>query len=121
MLRVDIEYLRLYEFSASLDIYIKHVAAGEDISALTGRSFIIPSDNDWEFPPTSLAYYIEQAIDAADMLLRLMLSFQSPTTKKTLRYASSRYYMNIVFAAVFLIQVIVFLPNGTASIFLCSI
>ncbi|KAE8158560.1 hypothetical protein BDV40DRAFT_304047 [Aspergillus tamarii] len=104
MLRVDIEYLRLYEFSASLGIYIKHVAAGEDISVLTGRSFIIPSDNNWEFPPTSLAYYIEQAIDAADTLLRLMLSFQSPTTKKTLRYASSRYYMKIVFAAVFLIQ-----------------
>ncbi|KAE8327481.1 hypothetical protein BDV39DRAFT_204798 [Aspergillus sergii] len=104
MLRVDVEYLRLYEFSASLGIYLKHVAAGEDISVLSGRRFIIPSDKNWEFPPTSLAYYIEQAIDAADTLLRLMLNFQSPTTKKTLRYASSRYYMKIVFAAVFLIQ-----------------
>ncbi|KAH7124324.1 hypothetical protein EDB81DRAFT_872469 [Dactylonectria macrodidyma] len=102
-LRVDFEYLRLYEFSTTLGAYLKH--GGENtMEALSSRSFIGPHDNDWEFPPTSLAYYIEQAIDAAEALLRLILSFQSPTTGKTLRYASSRHYMKIVFAAVFLIQ-----------------
>ncbi|KAF2176148.1 hypothetical protein K469DRAFT_723364 [Zopfia rhizophila CBS 207.26] len=95
MLRADFEYLRLYEFSMSLGAYLKLAQGGNDTATLSGRSFMVPQVNDWEFPPTSLAYYIEQAIDAAEALLRLMLNFHSPTVKNTLRYASSRYYMKI--------------------------
>lgn len=105
MLKIDFEYLRLYEFSMSLGTYLKLAEGGKDTTSLSGRSSIEQQDNDWEFPPTSLAYYIEQAIDAAGLLLRLMLHFHSPMGKNTLRYASSRHYMKIVFASVFLIQV----------------
>ncbi|KAM0424541.1 hypothetical protein ACHAPT_010257 [Fusarium lateritium] len=113
MLRIDFEYLRLYEFSMSLGTYLKLAGGGKDTASLSGRSSIEQQDNDWEFPPTSLAYYIEQAIDAAELLLRLMLHFHSPMGKNTLRYASSRHYMKIVFASVFLIQV---LRSGIPSI-----
>lgn len=105
MLRIDFEYLRLYEFSMSLGTYLKLAETGKDTASLSGRSSVEQQENDWEFPPTSLAYYIEQAIDAAQILLHLMLHFHSPTGKNTLRYASSRHYMKIVFASVFLIQV----------------
>ncbi|KAH8651463.1 hypothetical protein BGZ61DRAFT_500954 [Ilyonectria robusta] len=96
MLKIDFEYLRLYEFSMSLGTYLKLAEGGKDTTSLSGRSSIEQQDNDWEFPPTSLAYYIEQAIDAAGLLLRLMLHFHSPMGKNTLRYASSRHYMKIV-------------------------
>ncbi|KAM6530188.1 hypothetical protein FALCPG4_008312 [Fusarium falciforme] len=104
MLRIDFEYLLLYEFSMSLGTYLKLAETGKDTASLSGRSSVEQQENDWEFPPTSLAYYIEQAIDAAQILLHLMLHFHSPTGKNTLRYASSRHYMKIVFASVFLIQ-----------------
>ncbi|RSM07221.1 hypothetical protein CEP52_005310 [Fusarium oligoseptatum] len=104
MLRIDFEYLRLYEFSISLGTYLKLAEGGKDTASLSGRNSVEQQENDWEFPPTSLAYYIEQAIDAAEILLRLMLHFHSPTGTNTLRYASSRHYMKIVFASVFLIQ-----------------
>ncbi|EEU43559.1 uncharacterized protein NECHADRAFT_82958 [Fusarium vanettenii 77-13-4] len=95
MLRIDFEYLRLYEFSISLGTYLKLAKIGKDMASLSGRSSVEQQENDWEFPPTSLADYIEQAIDAAEILLRLMLHFHSPTGKNTLRYASSRHYMKI--------------------------
>ncbi|KAI8716770.1 Zn(2)-C6 fungal-type domain-containing protein [Fusarium sp. LHS14.1] len=113
MLRIDFEYLRLYEFSMSLGTYLKLAEGGKDTTFLSGRSAVEEQENDWEFPPTSLAYYIEQAIGAAETLLRLMLHFHSPSGKNTLRYASSRYYMKIVFASVFLIQA---LRSGIPSV-----
>jgi hypothetical protein len=109
MLEVDYEYLRLYEFSASLGACLKQDRGVTNASSKFGigknPGSGLSGRNDWEFPPTSPAYYLEQAINASERLLRLISTFRSLTKEGTLRYAGSRYYMKIVFAAVFLIQV----------------
>lgn len=100
MLKADFEYLRLYEFSPSLGACLRD--RGDGMVNSSGQPQQRPT---WEFPPESTPYYLEQAIDAAESLLRLLLNFHFPATQRTLQYASSRHYMKIVFAAVFLIQV----------------
>lgn len=110
-MEVDYEYLRLYEFSASLGACLKqdrgvsNASSKFGIGKCPGQGSGLSGGNDLEFPPTSPAYYLEQAINAAERLLRLISTFRSLTKEGTLRYAGSRYYMKIVFAAVFLIQV----------------
>ncbi|KAJ3547214.1 hypothetical protein NM208_g1622 [Fusarium decemcellulare] len=98
MLLADFEYLRLYEFSLALGTYLKITDRQKDMAIISGRSSVDTPENDWEFSSISLAYYIEQAIDAAEGLLRLMIGVHSPLGHNTLRYASSRHYMKIVFA-----------------------
>ncbi|KAF4995989.1 hypothetical protein FDECE_12616 [Fusarium decemcellulare] len=88
----------------TLGTYLKITDRQKDVAIISGRSPADTPDNDWEFSSTSLAFYIEQAIDAAEGLLRLMIGVHSPLGNNTLRYASSRHYMKIVFASVFLIQ-----------------
>lgn len=104
MLKADFEYLRLYEFSPSLGACVRDGRDG--VANLSSRPPSTQQRADWEFSPESPAYYLEQAIEAAEALLRLLLNFHFPATQRTLRYASSRHYMKIVFAAVFLIQVL---------------
>ncbi|KAF4342392.1 hypothetical protein FBEOM_3643, partial [Fusarium beomiforme] len=104
ILQLDFEYLRLYEFSIALGAYSKSSSGQKDFAVASGQNLADSIENDWRFPSSSFAYYIEQSIDAAEGLLRLMLHIHSPQISVNLRYASSRYYMKIVFSSVFLIQ-----------------
>ncbi|KAH6869427.1 hypothetical protein B0T10DRAFT_533876 [Thelonectria olida] len=88
------EYLRLYEFSPSLGACVRDGRDG--VANLSSRPPSTQQRADWEFSPESPAYYLEQAIEAAEALLRLLLNFHFPATQRTLRYASSRHYMKIV-------------------------
>jgi len=99
MLEIDFQYLRLYEFSQVLGTLERNpILTAKLRLSLEVAPGITP-------PQGSSEYFLLQAVTAAEILLRLILTAQSPTTEIFLRFASSRHYMKIVFAAVFLIQV----------------